>query len=620
MSRLHDDATAAGLQRDWRDANGRPQRVDDTVLEAILTRLDTNPPATPFLSAEAGAPLKLPAGAYDLVLEDGTTAQLSRVDGHLRAPDIIGYHQLTIAGRPTTLAVAPLRCPQPPGNGWGVAVQIPSLRGAADTAYGDFGTLAETAAAFGRVGCSALAISPTHALFPADPSRFSPYSPSTRLFHNVLLADPTLIGAPQPPAPSPDLIDWQHAIPARLAHLRTVFDAAGEAIHTALAAYRAEGGAPLEAHARFDAFDAALGGGGWRAWPTMYRDPASAAVQRFATEHSENITFYAFLQWLADESLAAAQRTARATMPIGLVADLAVGMDLSGSHGWSRRDELLTGLTIGAPPDPLGPDGQNWGITALDPFALARTGFAAFIETIRTALAHAGGIRIDHALGLDRLWVVPEGARASDGAYLTMPGEHLKRIVAIEAHRAGAIVIAEDLGTVPPGFRDDLATRGMLGMRVLLFERDDAGDFVPPKRWRRGAVAMTGTHDTPTMAGWWNGRDITWGRRLGRAGMDMAAEQRVVEKASLWKAIDGEGAPPAEPPLDAILSAVADAPVPLAIIPLEDLLGLEEQPNIPGTIDEHPNWRRRMPQASAKLLENPETLQKSIRLTARSPA
>lgn len=294
-------------------------------------------------------------------------------------------------------------------------------------------------------------------------------------------------------------------------------------------------------------------------------------------------------------------------------------MDSSGSHGWSRRDELLTGLTIGAPPDPLGPDGQNWGITTLDPFALARTGFAAFIETIRTALAHAGGIRIDHALGLDRLWVMPEGAPASDGAYLTMPGEHLKRIVAIEAHRANAIVIAEDLGTVPPGFRDDLATRGMLGMRVLLFERDDAGAFVPPAQWRGGAIAMTGTHDTPTMAGWWIGRDIAWGRRLGRTGMDEAEQQRVVERASLWNAIDGEGAPPAQPPLDKILNAVADAPVPLAIIPLEDLLGLEEQPNIPGTIDEHPNWRRRMPQASAKLLGRPETLQISSRLTEKTP-
>lgn len=618
MTALH----AAGLQRDWTDADGRPHQVADAVLEAIVARLDTTPPEQPFLSAEAGAPIGLPVPAdrAELTLEDGTTIVLAADARHqLRAPDTIGYHQLTIAGRTMTLAVAPPRCPQPRGQGWGVALQIPSLRGAHDTAFGDFGTLAETAAALGLAGCSALAISPTHALFPSDPGRFSPYSPSTRLFHNVLLADPGVIAAALPPAPAPELIDWQHAIPARLAHLRTAFDRADDVTRAAVAAFRGERGAALEAHARFDALDEALGGGGWRVWPSAYHDPAGEAVQRFAAEHGDAIAFYAFLQWLAETSLATAHRIARDHMAIGLVADLAVGVDPSGSHGWSRRGDLLTGLTIGAPPDPLGPDGQNWGITALDPFALARTGFAPFIETIRATLAHAGGIRIDHALGLDRLWVVPEGAAASDGAYLTMPGKHLKRIVAIEAHRAGAIVIAEDLGTVPPGFRDDLAARGMLGMRVLLFERDGQGAFVPPAAWRGDAVAMTGTHDTPTLAGWWTGRDIAWGRRLGRAGMDDAEPARDVERESLWRALGGAGTPPAEAPLDTILSAVADAPVPLAIFPLEDVVGIEEQPNIPGTTDEHPNWRRRMPAETAAMLASPVFAHRAAMLTRKRP-
>jgi 4-alpha-glucanotransferase len=619
VSALHEAARASGLQREWEDANSRPQCVDDAVLEAILAKLDTRPPDVPFLSAEAGAPLLL-AGPATLVLEDNSQAEVEVAsDGRLIAPQAVGYHQLIVGGRTMTLAVAPPRCPQPPGNGWGVAVQIAALRDAGGSAYGDFGTLGRSAAALGRAGCSALAISPTHALFPSDASRFSPYSPSTRLFHNVLLADPVVIGAPAPPAGAPELIDWQHAIPARLAHLRSAFDQAGDEVRSAVATFRAARGALLEAHARFDALDAALGGGGWRAWPGEYHDPAGPAVQRFAAQNAEAIAFDVFLQWLADRSLAAAQRAARETMAIGLVADLAVGVDPSGSHGWSRQDELLTGLSIGAPPDPLGPEGQNWGITTLDPFALARTGFRPFIETIRAALAHAGGIRIDHALGLDRLWVVPEGAPASDGAYLTMPGEHLKRIIAIEAHRADAIVIAEDLGTVLPGFRDDLAARGMLGMRVLLFERDRNGGFLPPAKWRGEAVAMTGTHDTPTLAGWWSGRDIAWSRRLGRDGMDAAETQRVAEKASLWQALDGDGDPPAAPPLDTILGTVADAPVPLAIFPLEDLVGLEEQPNIPGTIDEHPNWRRRMPDDTAALLARPDVARRAALLTAKRP-
>ena len=614
---LHARAAAAGLQRDWEDANSRPQRVDDAVLEAILACLDASPPEQPFLSAEAGTPIEVPGltGPAELALEDGTTLAVP-LDRPLTI-DVIGYHRLRTAGRTCTIAVAPPRCPQPRGRSWGVAVQIPGLRSPYDSAYGDLGAVAEAAAALGDAGAQALAISPTHALFPADPTRFSPYGPSTRLFHNVLLADPALIGAPPPPASGDDLIDWQAALPVRLQHLRTVFDTADQGVIAAAAAWRAQRGEALEAHARFDALHTMLGNG-WRDWPAEYRDPGSDAVRRFAAEHADLVAFYAFAQWLADLGLAAAQRRARETMAIGLVADLAVGMDPGGSHGWSRRGELLDRLTIGAPPDPLGPDGQSWGITALDPFALARTGFRGFIETIRAALAHAGGIRIDHALGLDRLWVMPEGAAASDGAYLTMPGTHLKRIVAIEAHRAGAIVIAEDLGTVPPGFRDDLSARGMLGMRVLPFERDKAGDFTPPASWDADTVAMTGTHDTPTLAGWWTGRDIAW-RRTFASVPDDADAVRAGERASLWEAVGGAGGPPADPPLDTILAAVARAPAPLLIVPVEDLLGMDEAPNIPGTVDEHPNWRRRLPAATDALLTDPAVVRRTAMLTQKRP-
>ncbi len=609
---------AAGLKREWEDAEGVARTVDDGVLAAIADRLDLTPGAEPFLSAEVGQRVALPgivAGEAELLLEDGTATRLTVADGRLPGVGAIGYHRLVIGGRAMTLAVAPARCPQPSGRGWGVAVQIPALRGDANAAYGDLGTLAESAAAFARAGASALAISPTHALFPADPSRISPYSPSTRLFHNVMLGDAGLIGAPPPPVNGGDLIHWPAALPARLAHLRATFDGAGEAVRAALAAYRVERGAALEAHARFDALHVRLGGGGWRDWPAEYRDPHGEAVYRFAAEWPDETAFYAFLQWLADLSLATAHRAARDTMAVGLIADLAVGMDAGGSHGWSRRDDLLDGLTIGAPPDPFGPEGQNWGITALDPFALARSGFRPFIETIRAALAHAGGIRIDHALGLDRLWVIPEGAPASDGAYLTIPGAHLKRIVAIEAHRAGAIVIAEDLGTIPPGLREDLAARGMLGMRVLPFERDAAG-FVPPAQWDAGAVAMTGTHDTPTLAGWWSGRDLDWGRRLGRS---VDEDKRERDRAALWEAVDGEGDPPAAPPLDTILAAVADSPGALAIVPVEDLAGIVEQPNIPGTIDEHPNWRRRLPEPTDALLARRDVARRTALLTAKRP-
>lgn len=622
-------ATAAGLSRDWEDADGVPQRVADDVLEAILSRLDTRAPATPFLSADAGQPVTLPtgrSGTAELRLEDGETRTLTiGADGTLPPIDQIGYHRLHLDGRDHVLAVAPKQC-RLPARGWGVAVQVPALRGTADRGFGDAGSLIDAAAAFGRAGAQALAISPTHALFPADPGRFSPYSPSTRLFHNVLLADPALIGIPLPPAPGPTpaLIDWVPAARERLIQLRGAFDLAGEAATSASLAWRRQRGAALENHARFDALHARLGGHGWRDWPAEYRDPAGAAVIRFAAAHEREVAFHAFLQWLADLGLATAQRSAKERMSIGIIADLAVGMDAGGSHAWGAPDDLLTGLTVGAPPDPLGPDGQNWGITALDPFAMQRDGFGAFIDTMRVALAHAGGIRIDHALGLDRLWVIPEGESADRGAYLRMPGTHLKRIVAIEAHRAAALVIAEDLGTVPPGFRDTLKQRAMLGMRVLPFERTGAGGFVPPAEWDDTAVAMTGTHDTPTVAGWWKGRDIDWARRLGRrsAHDDEADDraQRATERDALWHALGGDGVAPEQPPVDAILAHVAGAPCPLAIVPLEDLLGLEEQPNLPGTIDEHPNWRRRMDAPTDTLLARRDVARRTHLLSTERPA
>ncbi len=608
------------LLRDWTDARGRPQRVADDVLAAIGARLTPAVTAdTPFLSADTGQPLALPggtAGTAEWVFEDGgrTTASLAD-DGTILAPERPGYHQLVAGARAFTVALAPRRCPAPPARAWGAAVQIPALRDATPTAFGDAGILARAAPAFTRIGAQALAISPTHALFPGAPARISPYSPSTRLFHNVLLADPSLIGIAAPPSPAPALIDWGHAIPERMALLQAAYAGAGEAVRAAAAAWRRQRGATLEAHARFDALHARLGGDGWRDWPSAFQDAAGDAVIRFAAQEEEEVAFFAFLQWLTDLSLAQAQRTARDGMAIGLIADLAIGMAPDGSHAWSAPQEVLRGLSIGAPPDPLGPQGQNWGITALDPVALEQSGFRPFIDTLRAAFAHAGGVRIDHALGLERLWVIPEGADASQGAYLTMPGEHLRRIVAIEAQRAGGIVIAEDLGTVPPGLREALAQRCMMGMRVLPFERDAGGGFIPPAIWDEGAVAMTGTHDTPTVVGWWTARDLDWARRLDRAVED----DRAADRTALWQALGGTGDPPADVPLDAILAHVAAAPGALALFPLEDLLGLEEQPNLPGTIDEHPNWRRRLPADIHALLAQRAVVRRARLLTSERP-
>ncbi len=658
MSSLRTLAVAAGLQPEWQDAAGRCQTVVDRALQAILDRLGhpsgsekqiteslaaieaRNAQGVRFLSVDVGDPTRLTSkvsGNAEFTFEDGTTRSVTVDDGELSPISRSGYHKFEINGEVIEILVAPRRCytiadALPGRKLWAPAVQIPSLRTDAPKAFGDFGSLADAARAFGERGADALAISPTHALFPADASRYSPYAPSSRQFLNGLYGDPAEFGAQSDSRDLPELIDWHSAIPEKLARLRKSFVQVRPQIEETLTAFRRQGRGDLERHAEFDAlhahFFATTGARGWQQWPTEYHDSASPTVRRFVTEHADDVTFYIFLQWLARRDLDAAQMAAKDSgMAIGLIADLAVGMDPGGSHGWSRRGDLLTGLSIGAPPDPLGPDGQSWGITGFDPQALRDTAFAPFIATIRAALAHAGGIRIDHAFGLRRLWVIPEGASAAEGAYLDMPFDDLMRIVAMESQRAKAIVIGEDLGTVPDGFREAMDARAMLGMRVLWFERDADG-FVPPAKWSRDAVAMTGTHDLATVAGWWSGRDIDWTWDLGRKSeaADKSADlaSRAEDCAALWSAFDtGTDQPAAEdtdPVVAAAIAHVASTPCALAIIPIEDLAGLVEQPNLPGTIDKHPNWRRRMPDTTEALLARPDVVARIDTLNATRTA
>ena len=646
---LHRLARKAGLQIDWEDATGEAQRVSDDSLRQVLAalgypaetdaqigasldRCEQDAADCRFVSADAGQAITLPeswadAGPASIVLENGEPLSARIVGTALPALRQTGYHRLVAGDRQITLAIAPPRCLGPGDVGtrarpWGTSVQLPSLRDERQGGFGDFGSLLPAVEGFARAGADALAISPVHALFPADPSRFSPYAPSSRLFLNIMFGDPSLVGGQVTPVPQADLIDWEAAIPCRLAELRRAFDGRSDDIRAKVAAWRAEQGEELERHAIFDALFAHHfpdGARGWQDWPAEYHDPSSDAVARFAARRREDVDFYAFAQWLAAASLDGAQDAARrGGMSIGLIADLAVGMDGGGSHAWSRREDLLEGLSIGAPPDPLGPQGQDWGLTGFSPRALKRTGFAGFIATLRAALDHAGGVRIDHVLGLGRLWVVPHGESSANGVYLTFPLADMLRILAIESHRAGAIVIGEDLGTVPEGLRPQLSARNVLGMRVLWFERGKDGSEVPPARWPERAAAMTGTHDIVTVAGWWTGRDIDWSRRLGRHDPDRSEAQdraaRDEDRAELWSALSKSGAatgpqPAADKPqrvVDAAASHVAQAACKLAIVPLEDVVGVTEQPNLPGTIDEHPNWRRRMPADSTSLLQRPD--------------
>lgn len=644
IEHLHALAAALGVARIWWDVDGQEQTVADEALALIVTALGypahseadaqrsldqvaeerRQPPH--MIVTDVGRPTPLPASLTRVILtgEDGHTRSLTPEGWMLPPVDEPGYYQLEIGGHHLTLAVAPPACPAITSftnhRMWGPAVQIPALRGAAPNAFGDFADLDAATALFASRGADALAINPVHALFPGNGIGFSPYSPSSRLFLNGAMGNPALLGLP--PLPEREggvLIDWEHALPQRLADLRAAYSALDVETRTRIAGDSAAQGETLYRQAIFDALDVhfrAEGADGWRQWPEPYRNPDGPAVQDFARQHAAEVEFHLFTQWLARESLAAVQdRATQSGMAIGLIADLAVGVHTGGADSWSLRDVMLEGLTIGAPPDKLGPHGQNWALTSFSPGGLIRSAFAPWIEMLRAALGRAGGLRIDHAFGLARLWVVPEHHDSRDGAYLSYPFHDMLRLLSLEASRANALIIAEDLGTMPHGFGEAIAERHLAGMRVLWFERAKDHGFIGPQDYAPETVSMTGTHDTATVAGWWSGRDLDWAEDLGRLGADVdraeADRIRDWDRGLLWSTIGGNTPRPApeEPAAvaEAALAHIGHARSHLAIAPLEDILALQEQPNLPGTITEHPNWRRRIDAPLGDLMADPAT-------------
>jgi 4-alpha-glucanotransferase len=563
MSDLIALARKAGLAPVWTDAFGKKQTVSPDTLRAVLTAL--------------GYRAETPARVADSMHEvDGTS--LSTAD---RAYAIDDFTRDKL---------------------WAAAVQVYALRGKTAVDFGDFAALGQFAEDAAGHGADAVAISPVHALFGARPSHIGPYSPSTRLFLNPLYIATTQDGR-RNDAP---LIDWPSAHRRKMEALRQDFE---QFIWTdeALGLFRqfvAAGGERLLSHARFEVLDARFinqGISGWRNWPGEWRDAESASVRSLG-EADEGVRFQLFLQWRAECGLADAQaRAKKAGMKIGLIADMAVGVDPDGSLAWSSPGEMLEGLSIGAPPDLFNTQGQDWGLTTFSPLGLRRTDDSGFIATLRAAMRNAGGMRLDHAMGLRRLWVIPRGASPAEGVYLEFPADVLMNLIVRESQAHKCIVIAEDLGTVPDGFRRSIAQSSLYGMRVLWFERDKQGNFIAPQRWDKQAAALSTTHDLPTIAGWWTGRDIAWRSKIVSSFDQGAARgERERDKEKLWRALTSAyaaaGTMPTdfEPVIDAALVFLGKTPCPLAIVPVEDLLGLSEQPNLPGTIDQHPNWRRRL--------------------------
>ena len=679
-------ARRAGIAEQWLDYTNKPRQVSLDTIRRILVALDlpcataddlvhsrrlldsVRPP--PLITATAGQPIALPirvaddAARFHLVDEQGTAIEVaahrSERAASLSGVPSPGYYTLALGHTRLTVAVAPARChiidDNAPGERLaGLTAQTYGLRSDGDCGIGDMaavGALAEAAAA---AKIDALALSPAHALFAADPRHSSPYSPSNRLFYNPLLADAgavlgtervararttAALGDAVRESEASSLIDWTVSSNAKMSILRCLFDdfvvidlAANPPTKLAddFVKFCAARGAELEQHALFETLHAARLQAdshtwNWRDWPPEWRDPNSAAVQSFRQKNRREILFHSFLQWITDVSFAAAQRQAkRAGMRIGLISDLAVGMNVSGSHPWMRQADILGGLEIGAPPDLFNINGQTWGLTTFSPRALSDRGFAPFIATLRACMRYSGGVRIDHAMGFMRLWVTPLGAAASEGAYLAYPLDDLLHLTALESYRHRSIVIGEDLGTVPAGFRDRLARTGIYGMGVLWFERD-ADRFTAPSSWSPNAVAMTSTHDLPPVTAWWRGSDLELRAKYGMLRDEKAARvARRIERISLWHAFStanplaGDLPAPDEASrvVDEAVSFIAATPSPLALLPLEDALGQDMQPNVPGTVDEHPNWKHRYPGDAGALLEAPDVCRRVETLARR---
>ncbi|HET9894060.1 MAG TPA: 4-alpha-glucanotransferase [Streptosporangiaceae bacterium] len=506
----------------------------------------------------------------------------------------------------------------PEERAWGLAVQLYSVRSRQSWGHGDFRDLAELAKWSARsLGAGFILMNPLHAAEPAPPLSNSPYLPMTRRFLSPLYIRVEDIpeyqrltrqqrqqvteqaGPLRAASRTPDLIDRDQVWKAKRHALELVFA-------TGLTGARAAGyeqfaateGEALRDWAMWCAL-AEIHGSDWRRWPARLADPHRAAAARRHGELAGRIAFHTWLQWIADEQLAEAQRMALAAgMSIGLIADLAVGVHPGGADAWAHQDLLVRGMSVGAPPDSFNERGQDWTQPPLSPARLASTGGQPFAELLGAAFRHAGALRLDHVMGLTRLWWIPDGMRPDQGAYVTYDHELMAGTLAGEAARAGALAIGEDLGTVEPWIRSYLAGRHILGTEMAWFARQPDGSLRPPDAWRRWCMATVGTHDVPPIAGFVAGDQVTVRERLGLLSHPQDERSALERSLADWRAALGAHRllPPGREPTTqemtvALYGYLALTPAVLVGVGLADAVGDRRTQNIPGTVSEYPNWR-----------------------------
>ncbi|OBK81305.1 4-alpha-glucanotransferase [Mycobacterium sp. 1164985.4] len=535
----------------------------------------------------------------------------------------IGYHRLELHADDQTFAtaliVSPATLVPPSGRQWGLATQLYSVRSERSWGIGDLTDLADLAvwsAATHDAGF--ILVNPLHAAAPVAPMEPSPYLPTSRRFVNPIYLRVEAIPeyayvrrrnrlrklreAVQSRADRADQVDRDAAWKVKRSALEAVYEvprSAGRDL--AYTAYREREGASLDDFAIWCAL-AERHGADWHQWPRELQHPANPAVAAFAAEHAGAVDFHRWLQWQLDDQLTAAQATALQTgMGLGIMHDLAVGVDPNGADSWALQDVLALGVTAGAPPDEFNQLGQDWSQPPWRPDQLERLTYEPFRALVNAVLRHAGGVRIDHIIGLFRLWWIPNGSRPTEGTYVRYDHEAMIGIVALEAYRAGAVVVGEDLGTVEPWVRDYLHERGLFGTSILWFEADRDGDGgpLPAERWREYCLSAVTTHDLPPTAGYLAGEHVRLRDQLGlltRPAADELADDREQQKRWLDELrrsglLSDAGDSDSAEIVEALHRYLGRTSSRLLSLSLADAVGDMRTQNQPGTTDEYPNWR-----------------------------
>jgi 4-alpha-glucanotransferase len=631
LGRLVERAALCGIDSQFKDAFGQRKRANPEVLSRLLRALETKGEPAPrilprtVVIRQGRANAVIIKGPVSLELRWEIVSDQTVATGNCSPPRLtfpmslpIGLFRLRVTPIPgdlmeeATLIVCPARAYQgeesAPRRMWALAVQLYGVRSARNWGHGDFTDLLALIDLAADLGASGVGLNPLHALFDDRPTEPSPYFPSSRLFLNPLYIDleavPEFPGTQQAPvtdllaaARDSTLVDYPAVAAAKRRGLELAYDRfqsrGTPERRDAFDRFRQARGPVLAKFACFEALRRRFAAPWWE-WPAPWRIPPQADLDDLRRDETAQTGFFEFVQWQAHQQLERCRQRARERgLPIGLYLDVAVGVRRDGFDAWCDHDAILSETTIGAPPDHLNRSGQDWGLAAFNPLALEAQQFEPYRHMLEAAMQYAGAIRLDHVLGLKRLFLVPTGMTPVDGTYVRYPFEGLLAVTALASAASECIVIGEDLGTVPEGLRETLADWGLWSYQVMLFERSKTGAFRPPASYREDALVTFATHDLPTYSGWLEGRDLAVKRTLGLATETDAQRQAAFD--ALKRALNRSSGE--LPDFTAVAGFLADTPSRLFVAPVEDLLGVRDQVNLPGTIDTHPNWRQRLPVA-----------------------